>query len=376
MRQWQLTGNRTSWTPVLMLAAVLGLSACAGQMRFPVTLSGQDDLAMQNINVISITADNISHYRQPMFRANADGQASPPADPSPYTYRIGPGDELRVMVWADPERTQLASGAASGAGGGAERGLVVNEQGHIFYPFVGAVRVSGRSTAEVRSDLTQRLRNFIADPQVEVSIAAFNAHQATITGVVGTAGPVALTNIPRRLLDVVNAAGFQEDSDLGQIVVRRRGTAHIVNLRAFIDQGVAGQNPIIMPRDVIHVPRLRDNKIFTFGEISTSEVALRTDVPVSLTEVLAQVGGIDRIRADSRGIFVFRRTAETPDGFDVFQFNLQSATALVLATDFKMAPLDIVFVTNDPITRWNDTVGSLISPFAGLLQIQRLSEGI
>lgn len=373
MRQWQRTGGRAPlWAPVVLLLVAIGLSACAGQMRFPVSQSGQTSLAAQNINVIAITAENIAQYRTPLFRANGTAHANPPPDPSPYTYRIGPGDELSIVVWSDPERTQLASGA----GGAAERGLVVNEQGHIFYPFVGTLRVSGRSAAQVRDDLTQQLRAFIADPQVEVSIASFNAHQATITGVVGTAGPVTLTNIPRRLLDIVNTAGFQEESDLGRIVLRRRGTAHVVNLRAFIEQGVPGQNPIIMPGDVIHVPRMRDNKIFTFGEIATSEIALRTDVPVSLTEVLAQVGGIDRIRADSRGIFVFRRTPETPDGFDVFQFNLQSATALVLATDFKMAPLDIVFVTNDPITRWNDTVGSLISPFAGLLQIQRLSESL
>ena len=117
---------------------------------------------------------------------------------------------------------------------------------------------------------------------------------------------------------------------------------------------------------------MRDNKIFTFGEIATQEIALETDVPVSLTEVLAEVGGIDRIRADSRGIFVFRRTPMTPEGFDVFQFNLHSATALVLATDFKMAPLDIVFVTNDPITRWNDTVGALVTPLTGLLQVRRI----
>lgn len=354
------------------MVVAMALSACAGQMRFPVTQSGQSGLAAQNINVIPITAENIAQYRTPQFRANGIAHPSPPPEPSPYTYRIGPGDVLNIVVWADPERTQLASGA----GGPTDRGVVVNEQGHIFYPFVGTLRVSGRSAAQVRDDLTEQLRAFIADPQVEVSISAFNAHQATITGVVGAPGPVALTNIPRRLLDVVNAAGITEESDLGQIVIRRRGTAHVVNLRAFIDQGMPGQNPIIMPGDVVHVPRMRDNKIFTFGEISTSEIALRTDVPVSLTEVLAQVGGIDRIRADSRGIFVFRRTPETPDGFDVFQFNLQSATALVLATDFRMAPLDIVFVTNDPITRWNDTVGSLISPFAGLLQVQRLAESL
>ncbi len=360
---------RQMTAPSLLLVAVLMLSACAAQMRFPVGEEAQERLVAQNINVIRVTTDNIAQYRSPNFRINRAIKPNPPADPSPYTYRIGAGDVLSIMVWADPERTQ----PASGAGNAADRGLVVNEAGQIFFPFVGGLTVSGRSTAQVRADLTDRLRNFIADPQVEVAISSFNAHQATVTGVVGSPGPVTLTNIPKRLLDVLNLAGFSDESDIGQVTLRRRGSVHTVNLRAFIENGTPGQNPIILPGDVIHVSRMQDNKIFTFGEISTGEIPLKTDVPTSLTEVLAQVGGIDRIRADSRGIFVFRRTPQSPDGFDVFQFNLQSASTLVLATDFKLAPLDIIFVTNDPITRWNDTVGSLVTPFSGLLSLQRLA---
>lgn len=357
---------------LMVLVPVLGLAlaACTGQMRFPVTEDAQAKLEEQNITVIRITPENIGQYRLPVFRANGGEIGNAPADPSPYTYRVGPGDSLQVTVWSDPERTQLATGGATEAA----RGIVVNEQGVFFYPFVGSVTASGRSTSEIRADLTEKLREFIADPQVEVSVLAFNAHQATVTGVVGTPGPVSITNVPQRLLDVLNAVGRTERADLSNVVLRRRGTTYRVNLKAFIDHGTSGQNPIILPGDVINVPPIRDNKIFTFGEISTSEIALEPDVPTSLTEVLAQVGGIDRIRADSRGIFVFRRTPQTPDGFDVFQFNLQSATALVLATDFRMAPLDIVFVTNDPITRWNDTVGALITPFTGLLNIQRTVE--
>lgn len=356
---------------MLIMAATMGLAACAGQMRFPVSQDAQERLAEQNINVIRISTENITEYRAPKFVSNRNGQGNPPADPSPYTYRIGPGDELHITVWADPERIQPASGATSAS----ERGLVVNEAGQIFYPFVGAVTVSGRSTAQVRSALTDQLRNFIADPQVEVSIAAFNAHQATVTGVVETPGPITLNNIPKRLLDVINAAGVSDDADLGHVTLRRRSTSHLVNLRSFIERGQSGQNPIVLPGDVIHVPRMQD-KVFTFGEIATKEIPLLTDSATSLTEVLAQVGGIDRIRADSRGIFVFRRTPRTPDGFDVYQFNLHSASTLVLATDFKLAPLDIIFVTNDPITRWNDTVGAVVTPFTGLLQARRLTDEI
>lgn len=358
----------------MMLAAmILVLGGCAGQMRFPISENAQEKLVDQNINVVRITTENISQYRTPVFFSNQTQPANPPGDPAPYTYRIGAGDELRIMVWSNPERTQ-AVGASGGATGNVEQGIVVNEHGQFFYPFVGAIRGAGRSATEIRADLTKQLRTFIADPQVEVTVSRFSSRKATITGVVETPGPVTITNIPLRLLDVLNQAGIDETGDLANVTIRRRGKGYNVNLKAFVDQGAVRQNPIILDGDVINVPPIRDNKIFTFGEIDTREIPLPSNAPVSLTETLAEVGGIDRIRADSRGIFVFRRTPSTPQGFDVFQFNLKSATALVLATDFKMAPLDIIFVTNDPITRWNDTVGSLVAPLTGLVRVRAVVE--
>lgn len=355
-------------TPVVFSVMVLALVSCTAQMQFPVSEDAQAEMITQNINVVRITTENIVQYRNPDFVANRSQASNPPADPNPYIYRVGPGDELRIVVWSDLERTQGAALSVLNA----ERGIIVDEQGQLFYPFVGFVRASGSSTSQIQTELTERLRDFVTDPQVEVSVLRFNAQKATVTGFVVTPGPVTITNVPQRLLDVLNQVGMSDSGDLENVLLRRRGTAYNVNLQAFINNGEVRQNPIILPGDVINVPPMRDNKIFTFGEIPTKEIQLKTDLSTSLTEVLAGVGGIDRIRADSRGIFVFRRTQKTPDGFDVFQFNLHSATTLVLATDFKMAPLDIVFVTNDPITRWNDTVNSLVTPLSGLVRVQRL----
>ncbi len=348
----------------LALAALAVLASCSGQMRFPVTLSAQRDLAEQNIEVIQMSPANIQQYRTPAFRVDRSRGVNPPPGVHPYTYRVGPGDVLRVTVYVDPERTQTATEAT---GDGAS-GIVIDESGEFFYPFVGSVRASGRTVAEIRRDLAQRLRTYIADPQVDVSVLDFNARRATITGAVANPGATVLTNVPRRLLDLVNAAETTEFADLRRVSIRRRGTEYVVDLNAFVNRGAPSNNPIIMPGDLINVPENETNKVFTFGEIETREVPLGDSM--TLTEVLAQVGGINRVRADARGIFVFRRTPETPDGFIVFQFDLRSATALVLATDFQMAPLDVVFVTNDPITRWNDTIGSVLTPIVGLAQLR------
>jgi polysaccharide export outer membrane protein len=356
-----------SLKPVMAAVLVVGLTACTDPMTFPVSEAGQAEYEDGKVNIVPITPKNIALYSTPVEATRRRTALNPPRDPRPYTYRLGVGDELRISVWTDPERTQ-ASGET-----GAASGPVVDENGNFFYPFVGSVKARGRTINEIRTELSTQLQKFITDPQIDVAVSSFNAHTATITGEVSNAGPAALTNIPKRLLDVVNAAGTSTQADLSKISIQRGKTRHLVDLRSFVRKGHSRHNPIVLPNDLIHVPLREDNKIFTFGEIRTGEIELG-DTRKSLTEVLASSGGIDRLRADARGVFVFRRTDDSPEGFDVYQFNLRMAEVLVLTTDFTMAPLDIVFVTNDPITRWNDTVGKLLSPLTGIVRAQAVTE--
>lgn len=362
--------NRSLARTGLALVTGLFLSACAGQMNFPTSDSGQEDLASQGINVIRMTTDNIGQYNSaPGSVSSGVASANPPRDPSPYTYRVGPGDKLRIQTWTSPERNAALDDLE------VAEGTIVDENGRIYYPFIGGLPVRNKTVGQIREDLNEQLRRFIAEPQVEVAVQEFNAHHATLLGSVSSPGQVTLTNVPTRLLDLVNG-GATDESDLRQVEIRRGQSTYRVNLESFIRSGARGQNPIILPSDVVYVPPIADNKVFTFGEVGTGEMALSAG-GMSLTEVLANVGGIDRIRADARGVFVFRRTAATPQGgFDVFQFDLREATTLVLTTDFAMAPLDIVFVTSDPITRWNDTVTKLISPFAGFLQVRQVGQSV
>lgn len=347
----------------LVAAAALALSACTTPMQFPVTEEAQENLVERGVNIVLISPANIAAYRTPPGGTVRRGGVNPPPSPATYTYRLGVGDVLRIQVWTNPERTQTV-GASAGVDGS---GTTIDANGTFFYPFVGGIQARGRTIGEVRDELTSKLRDFIAQPQVELSVQSFRAHQATITGAVGAPGSITLTNVPMRLLDVINEAGTGDEADLSRVQIQRRGVAYTVNLAEFIRSGRSGHNPILLPGDLVNVPSLEDNKIFVFGETRTSEIPL-DGKRLSLTEVLANSGGIDRVRADARGVFVFRRTPATPNGFDVYQFNLRSAEVLVLTTDFTMAPLDIVFVTNDPITRWNDTVGKLMSPLTGFVR--------
>lgn len=351
----------------LGMTAVAGCSG--GAMSFPVNTESQQSLISRNINVLKIHSGNIHNFSYADPMAIVSKVSNPPKDPSPYKYLVGAGDELSVQTWSSPERKSFTESTI------IPEGPMVNERGEFFHPFVGMVKARDKTVTQIQADLEKALVQYIANPQVEVDVRTFRAHSVTIVGEVESPGSTILTNVPLHLLDIVNAAGLTIQSDLRCVEIRRKGQIFKTNLRSFIDFGTPGHNPILLSGDLVYVPSMSDNKVFVFGEIKTGEMDLGTS-RVSLTEVLASKGGIDNSRSNARGIFVFRRSIGQTDGFNVYQFDLSDAATLMLTTQFLMAPMDLVFVTTDPITRWNDTVGKLISPVAGVIRARAVVDAL
>jgi polysaccharide export outer membrane protein len=349
----------------MLLLGSTTLAACAG-MDFPTTERGQANLVVRGINLLRVTPQNVGALGNTNGETVTAVPSNPPRDPSIYVYPVGSGDQLRVQTWTTPERRSASEGQT------ISEGPIVNEDGQFFYPYVGMMNARGRSVAEIRADLEQELRVYLNNPQVEVDVERFNAHRVTLVGEVASPGSTVLTNVPLRLLDLINQAGPTGLSDLRRVEVRRHGREYSVNLRAYMEYGASGQNPIMLPGDMVFVPAMNDKKVFVFGAIGNGEIALG-DAGKSLTEVLAEMGGISQ-RANASGIFVFRRPPGQNDGFNVFQFDLSDASYLMMTAQFSMAPLDVVFVTTDPIARWNDSVGRLLSPVTGIRQARSIAE--
>ena len=354
---------------VLAGGLAFGTAGCSG-ISFPVSSAGQQELPARDITVIRVSGENIAGVRTPRnLPASAAGR-NPPPPVGRYTYRVGPGDRLQITFFADP------AGITEPGGLAPQTIAIVDATGRFFYPFIGDVRAAGRTVSQIRADLTRQLEQFFATPQVEVLVAEYNSSLVTITGAVGSRGRRVLTNVPTTLLDAVNESGALPEADLSRIAIRRGGTEYEVNLLAYLEAGDAKHNPTLLPDDLVRVPLASDDKVFTFGEIATGEVRLDPTVRKTLLEVLAERGGIDRVRADARGIFVFRKDDPFRKGFDVYQFNLSDAAALVLIAEFVMAPLDIVFVTNDPATRWNDTINKIVGPFNSFIGARSTAESL
>ncbi|MGO9543969.1 MAG: polysaccharide biosynthesis/export family protein [Rhodomicrobium sp.] len=164
------------------------------------------------------------HPQDEMLLANASSGA----------YHIGPGDQVRVIVFSQPALSSIYG---------------VDASGNISLPLVGFMKAESKTTRQVEAAIASRLKenDFVTDPKVAVEVVTYRPF--SILGEVRAPGRFAYA--PGMSVEgaIALAGGYTIHADKDRVLLRRRTgeqvlTAEVSPLSTF----QAGDTLVILER--------------------------------------------------------------------------------------------------------------------------------
>lgn len=166
-----------------------------------------------------------------------------PAEVVPSGYIVGDSDVIRVNVWKEPEVSQT---------------VVVRTDGNISLPLINEVKVSGMTPLQIQDLVAEKLKGFLNNPQVTVTVIEIRSKRAFITGEVSRPGTYSLNAQTTVLQLIAQAGGFTPFAKTDSIVILRTEDGRQSRLKFKYKEVVQGkkteQNIALHPGDTVVVP--------------------------------------------------------------------------------------------------------------------------
>ncbi len=274
----------------------------------------------------------------------------------PTPYLIGSQDILLVTVWDHPEITlPLGQYRQDNAAG-----MVVDEEGLLYFPYVGKMPVRGMTTSQVRDALTARLSRVLQNPQIDVKVIAYRSQKVYVGGEVKNPAVYNVTDVPFTLAEAVNrAGGFLPGADDSRLMLTRDNKTWRLNFQELMSTGNRIGQLLLKDGDSLQVPHNQDDPIYMLGEVLKPGTMPLIHGNLSLAQAISNSGGLLGNTADARSVYVIRRGG-TANGVDVYHLDARNPTSMVLADQFWLNPRDIVYVDAGTLVRFSRVMTMLL----------------
>ena len=284
----------------------------------------------------------------------------------PPKYVLGPSDEIVIL--------------ALNAEDIANKPIRITAGGDINLPMVGRIHVAGMTVEQLEAELTERLRKYIRNPEVAINVVEFKSQPVSVTGFVDRPGVIQLEG-RKTLIEVLSmAGGLRQDAGYRVKITRKSEWGPIplpsaktdatggysiaeVNIRGINDASHPEENILILPRDIISVPRAEI--VYVMGEVRRpGGFALNDKQSISVLQAIALSEGLG-FNAQAKKSKILRpvpgaNRLEIPINLEQL---LQGKT-----TDITLQPEDILFVPNSAAkTTFHKTVDNVLYGVTGAL---------
>jgi len=231
-------------------------------------------------------------------------------DVSPYV--LGPEDQITIRA-LDAEEI-------------SDKPFTVDNSGFVTLPMLGRVKAAGLTVPQLETTIADRLKQFLWQPQVAITVSEFHSQPVSVIGAVNTPGVQQLRG-RKTLVEALSSAGGLRPDAGHEISIQRRieqgaiplPGAHVdstgefslakVSLPEIMNNIHPEENITVKANDVISVPR--GDVIYVVGEVKKSggfpmdeRETLSVLKALSLSEGLlptASMNGVRIIRSGAPG---------------------------------------------------------------------------
>jgi len=256
---------------------------------------------------------------------------------------------ITVTVW---ERQTLSST------------VTVDVNGNITLPVpIGDVKVAGLTAQQISDLLTERLKEYIINPTIFVSVTPAQTFTVHIIGEVVSPN---FYNVPdgTSIQELITrAGGLTQFADIkrirlistgsirrirtsppqpeGEKVVGEEAKERVIDFSLFRDQTELSANPTLKANDVVVIPRLPDVKpVHILGAVQSPGV-FTLEKPSPLIEALSLAGGL----SDAADLTQISILSESDGKYSWRKINLERfLTGEDLTANSQVSPSEVIFV--------------------------------
>lgn len=217
--------------------------------------------------------------------------------PPPSGYVLGPDDQIviRALEGLDPAD---------------DKPVLIGTNGNITLPLIGRVQAAGLTVEQLEGELVSRLKAYVKEPQVSVTVTEFRSQPVSVFGAVTTPGVVQLRG-HKTLYEVLSMAGGPRETAGSTVSIVRLAMNGPIPLpgatadpsgrysSAELDLGeiLDGRNPAanieIKPHDVISVSQGNARMVYVVGDVQRAGgFNLGPQKTISVLSAVSLAGGL------------------------------------------------------------------------------------
>ncbi|MGN1394482.1 MAG: polysaccharide biosynthesis/export family protein [Succinivibrionaceae bacterium] len=310
-------------------------------------------------------------------------------DVKPDVFKVQSGDSVDLYIWESSPA--LLFGAKSydaedlSVTSNKLPTQLVEEDGNIRVPFVGQIKVAGKTVRQIEKDILDSLKNKANNPQVMLHVSNRPSAQMTVIGDVKNSTNISLTPKGERVLDALAlSSGVSQNYNKIMLSLTRDGKTTSLPLETVIAN--PNENIYVNAKDVL-VAMYQPWTFTVLGPGGKNQEVKLEATGLNIIEAIARVGGLNDNVANPNGVFIFRfenkdiykeyaksytQSLVTNSELEeaekipvVYQLYMGEARALFEAQNFKIKNGDVVYLASsgaNELSKFLRMVGLIVNP--------------